>query len=105
MILRQWHTSVDPARVADYDTFAAERSISMFRQQPGLVAVLLGRSGTEAVAASLWSGQSAVDQLAASETYQRVSGDLGRSGYLVGNQSVTYLPILASWISPDASTG
>ena len=36
MIARVWRTGIDPERAAEYDVFAAERSLPMFRRQDGI---------------------------------------------------------------------
>ena len=92
MIVRIWRTGIDPARAAEYERFAEERSLPMFRAQPGFRGVLFttAADGGRAVI-SFWEDDRAVELLDRSETYRETASALGSSGILRGEQSVEVL--------------
>ena len=92
MIVRIWRTGIDPARAAAYERFAEERSLPMFRAQPGFRGVLFttAADGGRAVI-SFWEDERAVELLDRSETYRETASALGSSGILRGEQSVEVL--------------
>src|SRR5215210_1273041 len=51
MIVRIWRTGVDRSRLEEYAHFEEERSLPMFREQPGLIGVLFLREGEDRAAA------------------------------------------------------
>ena len=92
MIVRIWRTGIDPARASEYERFAEERSLPMFRAQPGFRGVLFttAADGGRAVI-SFWEDDRAVELLDRSETYRETASALGSSGILRGEQSVEVL--------------
>lgn len=99
MIVRIWQTRVVPTRTADYERFAREDSLRMFRRQEGCVGVLyLVRDGA-GVTLSLWRDEDAVRALAASEDYREVVDRLERSGILAGDQSVQVYDLIGGFLS------
>ena len=94
MIVRIWRTGIDPARTADYERFAEERSLPMFRAQPGFRGVLFTTAADDRRAvSSFWEDQDAVDRLDESETYRETASALGSSGILQGEQTVEVLHV------------
>jgi heme-degrading monooxygenase HmoA len=94
VIVRIWRTGIDPARAAEYERFAEERSLPMFRAQPGFRGVLFttAAEGGRAVI-SFWEDERAVGLLDRSERYRATASALGSSGILRGEQSVEVLTV------------
>jgi len=86
MIPRIWRTQVDPARIAEYETFANTKSLSMFKQQRGFLGVVFMHT-PKGVTLSIWEDRAAVEALATSETYQATVRDILVSGLLKGEQT------------------
>ena len=94
MIVRIWRTGIDPARADEYDRFAQERSLPMFRSQPGCRGVLFTTAADDRRAViSFWDDQDAVNRLDRSETYRETAGALGATGILRGEQTVELLNV------------
>ena len=86
MIGRIWRTGIAPGRAADYEAFARDVSLPMFRAQPGFAGVVMGRDGDAAWVLTLWEDQAAVDALAGSQSYQSTVARILAAGLLAGEQ-------------------
>jgi heme-degrading monooxygenase HmoA len=94
VIVRIWRTGIDPARAAEYDRFAGERSLAMFRAQRGFRGVLFTTAADDRRAViSFWEDETAVERLDQSETYRDAAGALGSTGILRGEQTVEVLRV------------
>ena len=89
MIARIWRTGIDPARAEEYERFAEERSLPMFRMQEGFRGVLFttGPDGRRAVI-SFWEDAGAVEALDRSVSYRETVAALVGTALLRGEQSV-----------------
>jgi heme-degrading monooxygenase HmoA len=89
VILRIWRAKLNPARLEAYRRFERERSLPMFRKQPGLLGVLFLREAEDRAAEiTLWEDRGTVEALASSPSYRRAIRELAESGLLVREQSV-----------------
>ncbi len=88
MIVRIWRTGIDPGRVEEYETFAREYSVPMFRKQRGFQGVLFLRMGGRAAVITLWGNMYAVERLAGSPSYQETVKRIVETGILEGDQTV-----------------
>lgn len=88
MIARLWRCKVRAGHEANYERFAAEVSLPMFRGQAGIVGVLLLRAPEERVALSLWQDERAVASLSSSPSYRETVQRLEDSGMLLDSPSV-----------------
>jgi heme-degrading monooxygenase HmoA len=94
VIVRIWRTRVDPARADEYERFAHERSLPMFRRQAGFRGVLFAAGDeTERVVLSFWENADAVEALGRSPTYRETVDALLASGILTGEQTVEVLDV------------
>ena len=84
MIVRIWHTEIDPERVADYNAFARSKSLPMFRSQPGFRGVLFASQGAERSVITLWADAAAVDALDRSPSYAATVAEIEATGFLRG---------------------
>ena len=88
MIGRMWTTRVTEARAAEYEAFAREISLPMFRQQPGFLGVAMMRRGEDCVVLTLWHDAASVAALARSESYTRTVSAILAAGFLQGEQTL-----------------
>jgi heme-degrading monooxygenase HmoA len=94
VIVRIWRTGIDPARAEDYERFANERSLPMFRAQAGFRGVLFASGGeTERVVLSFWADAGSVAALDDSPSYAETAGALLETGILAGQQTVEVLDV------------
>ena len=89
MMARIWRTGVKPERFEEYERFARERSLPMFRKQRGFIGVLFMRERADRAAVlTLWEDEKAVEELEASPTYRQTVEVILGSGLLANEQSV-----------------
>jgi heme-degrading monooxygenase HmoA len=89
MVARFWRTGVNPERFEEYERFARERSLPMFREQRGFIGVLFMRERADRAAVfTLWKDEKAVEELEASPLYRQTVEIILGSGFLAGEQSV-----------------
>lgn len=101
MIARIWRTGLDEGRAEEYDAFAADRSLPMFRRQPGCRAVFFVRTKDGRAAVTFWQDLAAAEALMSSKDYlETVEAILG-AGFLRPPQSVELLPVDQLWLAPD----
>ena len=89
MVARIWRTGVKPERFKEYERFARERSLPMFREQRGVIGVLLMRErAVRAAVLTLWEDEGAVEKREASPLYSQTFEVILGSGFLPREQSV-----------------
>lgn len=88
MIGRIWTTRVDEVRALEYEAFAREISLPMFRQQPGCLGVAMMRRGEDCVVLTLWRDAESVAALATSDSYTRTVSAIHAAGFLQGEQTL-----------------
>ena len=88
LIGRIWHTEIDPDRISEYEQFAQDISLPMFRAQPGLVGVVMLRDGTRCQVITLWRSREAIAALEDSLPYRTTVVRIIDAGFLRGKQSV-----------------
>jgi heme-degrading monooxygenase HmoA len=88
MIMRVWQTQVDEARAEDYERFAAEESLPMFRSHPGFEGHLFGRRGRDCIVVTIWTDDESADALETSPRYLDTVARIDAAGFLVGGSEV-----------------
>jgi heme-degrading monooxygenase HmoA len=89
MLARIWRTGVKPERFEEYERFAHERSLPMFREQRGFIGALFMREEADRAAVlTLWEDEKAIEELEASSFYRKTVEVILGSGLLAGEQSV-----------------
>ncbi len=88
MIARLWRTHVDVDRLEDFQKFANEQSLPMFKKQPGFLGCQFWHNPEGSVTLSLWEDMAAIEALDHSETYQQTVKDIHASGLIRGEQSI-----------------
>ena len=97
VVVRVWRTGIDPSRAAEYERFARERSLPMFRRQPGFCGVMFaGDEGTRAVL-TFWASAAEAISLSDSDDYRETVAGIKGTGVLRFPQSVELLPVQAVW--------
>jgi heme-degrading monooxygenase HmoA len=99
MMARIWRTRVDARRIGEYERFAIERSLPMFRAQPGFLGVLFLRAAGDCAVITLWKGADAIAALEASPTYLDTVAQITRTGFLTGESSVEVFEVHGGDIS------
>ncbi len=93
--LRIWRTGIDPARAAEYERFARERSLPMFRRRPGFCGVVFAGDRTTRVVLTFWASQRDALSLAESEDYRDTVAGIEQAGFLRPPQTVELLAVEA----------
>jgi heme-degrading monooxygenase HmoA len=88
MIMRIWRTGVDETRTAEYERFALEESLPMFRAHRGFLGLLFGRNGGDCIVTTLWEDHAAADALDGSARYRDTVARISATGFLVGESTV-----------------
>lgn len=88
MIARIWSAQIDEDRASEYEAFAQESSLPMFRIQPGFCGVTMLRQGARCIVITTWSDRSAMAKLKESPTYAETVRRIEEKGFLIGNQLV-----------------
>jgi heme-degrading monooxygenase HmoA len=86
LIARIWRTEVDPDRADEYERFAREVSLPMFRRQQGYAGVMMLRDGTACQVITLWRSREDVAALDQSPLYRETVQHILRQGFLQGDQ-------------------
>jgi heme-degrading monooxygenase HmoA len=101
MILRSWHTRIDESRAAEYETFARQRSVPMFRASPGFAGCLFGGEPGARVVITLWDDLGAIEALENSESYQDTVAAIAATGFLEGDSSVSVFELQGAMLDPE----
>ncbi len=100
MIARLWTTRINPARAAEYDTFAARFSRPMFAALPGCLASFFIESGDETrTVLSLWADKASIDALDGSPLYSDTVTRFQATGVLREPQTVELCKISGGTLS------
>ena len=103
MIGRIWRTQVLSDRADEYETFARDISLPMFRQQRGFEGVLMLRQGEECLVISLWRGKDDLAVLSGSPGYSETVAQIVARGFLFGEQTVDLFNVhLATLVTTEA---
>ncbi len=92
-LIRIWRTKVERGRAAEYERFARDSSLPMFRQQAGFLGVLFAGDGADRIVVSFWQDHEALEALAHSPTYAATVAEISRTSFLVGDSSSEVFPI------------
>ena len=99
MITRLWTTSVIEAKLNEYESFARDISLPMFRNSPGCLGVLMFRDGPACHVLTLWRSQSDIDALEMSAGYIETVRRILSSGFLTGVQTSRTFETHLSWMA------
>ncbi|HSM52772.1 MAG TPA: antibiotic biosynthesis monooxygenase, partial [Erythrobacter sp.] len=82
-IARMWKATVAEARAEEYEAFAREISLPMFRQQEGFEGVAMMRNGNQCSVLTFWRDEQAISQLDRSETYLATVKAIMAAGFIL----------------------
>lgn len=88
MIGRLWTTQVDVARAEDYESFARDISLPMFRRQQGFRGTVMLRREDSCAVLTLWHDIEGVVALKTSKDYQATVRKITAQGFLSGEHAV-----------------
>ncbi len=86
MRCRIWRTSVVAGREDEYESFAREISLPMFRAHVGFRGAMMARTASDCVVVTLWESQQAIDALNQSQLYRDTVQRIMQTGFLTGDQ-------------------
>lgn len=72
----------------EYEAFARNVSLPMFREQDGFEGVIMSRSGNSCMVLTLWRDLAAVEQLKHSESYAATVKAIEAQDLLSGHQTI-----------------
>jgi heme-degrading monooxygenase HmoA len=99
---RIWSCTIKRGRAQDYETFAQEVSLPMFRSQPGFLACLMSRTENECDVLTLWDTQASIEALGSSRSYNATVEKIRAAGFILSEQGVTISPVhLAAFPTTD----
>lgn len=93
MLMRTWTTTIDSVREVDYERFAHDISVPMFREQAGFLGLIMARAGALRSVVTFWENEAAIAALEASERYIATLELIGRQGFLGAGQPVTIMAV------------
>jgi heme-degrading monooxygenase HmoA len=92
--VRIWKANIDPARGDEYERFARERSLPMFRSHRGFRGCAFLRSGGDCVVVTLWDGPEDVAALEASHLYRTTVAAIMAAGFVRTAEEAIAVPVL-----------
>ena len=87
MLARVWTTGVRPERMDDYEKFAREISLPMFRAQQGFLGCIMSHRNGVARVLTLWRDADAIAALDQSSSYRATVQKILVADLLAGQQS------------------
>jgi heme-degrading monooxygenase HmoA len=94
VILRIWTAEIDPARAEEYEQFARERSLPMFRSRGGFRGCAFLRRGADCTVVTLWAGPEDVAALEASSVYHETVAAIMAAGFIRTAGAAIAVPVL-----------
>jgi heme-degrading monooxygenase HmoA len=94
MILRIWRANIDPARAEEYERFARERSLPMFRSHRGFRGCAFLRNGSDRAVVTLWDRPEDVAALEASARYRETVAAIMATGFVRATEDALAVPVL-----------
>ena len=102
---RIWRTAIDPSRADEYEEFARERSLPMFRSHDGFAGVLFAGDADARIVITLWTSRAAAHALEHSAVYRETVEAIEAAGFLRPPQQVELLDVTAGWLDASATAG
>jgi heme-degrading monooxygenase HmoA len=95
VLVRVWKAEIDPVRAAEYERFAEERSLPMFRSHTGFRGCALLRDGSDCTVVTLWEAPEHVAALEASPLYHETVAAIMSAGFIRTAQDAVTTPVIA----------
>jgi heme-degrading monooxygenase HmoA len=87
MLVRIWRTKVHAERLAEYERFAAETSLPMFRAHRGFRGALMVGDGETRQVITLWGTRQDIAELESSPLYNETVDRIASKGFLYETQT------------------
>lgn len=81
-VARLWKATLVDGRAEEYEAFARDISLPMFRMQQGFKGVAMMRNGKDSSVLTLWRDEQSIRQLDRSESYLATVGMIMATGLL-----------------------
>jgi heme-degrading monooxygenase HmoA len=94
VIVRVWRARIDPARADEYERFARERSLPMFRSHDGFRGCAFLRDGAECTVITLWAGTADVAALERSDRYRETVAAIMQTGFIRSAEDALVGPLV-----------
>jgi heme-degrading monooxygenase HmoA len=94
MILRIWRANIDPARAEEYERFARERSLPMFRSHRGFRGCAFLRNNSDCAVVTLWAGPEDIAALETSALYRETVAAIMATGFVRATEDAITVPVL-----------
>ncbi len=88
MLARSWITRVRLDRANEYEQFAKDISLPMFRSHPGCFGVVMIREGDQCRVTTFWRSVEAMHDFEESEIYRSTVARILAAGFLYGEQQI-----------------
>jgi heme-degrading monooxygenase HmoA len=95
VIVRIWRAEIDPARAEEYELFAQERSLPMFRSHAGFRGCALVRKGADCTVVTLWARREDAAALEHSDRYRETAAAIMATGFVRRAEEVLAAPVLS----------
>jgi heme-degrading monooxygenase HmoA len=95
VIVRVWRAEIDPARAEEYELFAQERSLPMFRSHAGFRGCALMRKGADCTVVTLWERPEDAAALEDSDRYRETVGAIMATGFVRCAEEVLAVPVVS----------
>jgi heme-degrading monooxygenase HmoA len=94
VIVRVWRARIDPARADEYERFARERSLPMFRSHDGFRGCAFLRDGAECTVITLWAEAADVAALESSDRYRETVAAIMETGFIRSAEEALVGPVV-----------
>jgi len=93
VIVRIWRAEIDPARAEEYERFANERSLPMFRSHRGFRGAAMMREGADCTVVTLWDRPEDAAALESSDRYRETVEAIMNSGFVRHAEQAVVAPL------------
>lgn len=101
MLARTWTVAIDPTQAEEYEAFARDVSLPMFRSAPGCAAVVMEREGGDCTVLTVWRSPEELRTFENAAGYLSTVDAILARGFLRGEQRIRITEALAAWTGCD----
>lgn len=98
-LVRRWTTGIVAGGTAEYERFARETSLAMFRDAPGCLAVVMWWTHERRSVTTVWVDREHLDAFERSSRYVDTVWLIASGGFLSGQQTVIVEPAQLVWLA------
>lgn len=93
MLQRIWRCTISPERSSEYEEFAREFSLPMFRDQPGFRGCVMSRVGGDCEVLTLWDDEASIEALQISASYLSTVAKIRAAGFVQEEHGSSVSPV------------